>query len=284
MPRLGVVEDQAHDLIQRAADLRVAAATQIQEATDRYLDAAGLENISSYEWLQRSGRIGFTATVSKTILRAVNYIPLNQKLSEMVKSKSPVWKPLLEVTLPGTLRRGLRFKRIDADEEFGVRLVGQREGFNLVPVGRWIAKAYLPNDPLIYVPEGTIAVASQGGINETDSFARAQFISGKRLEYVYSEHFLRIIGDESIIPRGALYAYIRSNLAFRLLRSCAIGSMQQDFHSDLLAEVPVPIIDEHEAVSIDALVRDAHQKYDEAIDCEDEARTLVERTIEEGGR
>jgi type I restriction enzyme S subunit len=60
--------------------------------------------------------------------------------------------------------------------------------------------------------------------------------------------------------------------------------MQQDFHPDLLAEIPVPIVSDDEAMAIDLLVRDSFQKYDDAIDCEDQARTLVERAIEEGGR
>ena len=284
VPRLGDVEERAHNLVEKASELRLEAAKQIQNASLRFLSAAGIEDISAYDWIQRSGRIGFSTTISKNILRAVNYIPLNQELADTVKRESSSWRPLGELTLPGTLRRGLRFKRIDAEPEFGVRLVGQREGFHLVPEGRFIAKSHLPNDPLIYVPEGTIVVASQGGINETDSFARAQFMFGKRLEYIYSEHFLRIIADQSKILRGALFAYIRSNLAFRLLRSCAVGSMQQDFHPDLLAEIPVPIISDDESIAIDAIVRNAFQKYDEAIDCEDLARTLVERTIEEGGR
>jgi len=284
VPRLGDIEEQAHDLIERASELRVDAAKQIQDASTKYLAAAGISEISSYDWISNSGRAGFTAKISRNILRAVNYIPLNQELAETVKNSSPSWKPLGELTIPGTLRRGLRFKRVDAEPEYGVRLVGQREGFHLVPEGRFIAKSHLPNDPLIYVPEGTIVIASQGGINETDSFARAQFMYGKRLDYVYSEHFLRVIADETKIPRGALFAFIRSNIAFRLLRACAVGSMQQDFHPDLLAEIPVPIVSDDEAMAIDLLVRDSFQKYDDAIDCEDQARTLVERAIEEGGR
>lgn len=283
VPRLGEIEDKAHDLVQRAADLRVVAAAQINESTSRYLAAAGLDNISPYEWIKNSGRTGFTAKISRSILRAVNYIPLNQQLVEHVKIKSPKWMPLGKVTEQGTLKRGLRFKRVDADQEFGLRLVGQREGFHFSPEGRWIAKSYLRNDPLINLSEGAIVVASQGGINESDSFARAQFVYGKKLEYVYSEHFLRIISNEHIIPRGALFAYIRSNLAFRLLRSCAVGSMQQDFHPDLLAELPVPLIAEDEAKAIDILIRDSFQKYDEAIDCEDQARAIVEEAIEKGG-
>jgi len=59
--------------------------------------------------------------------------------------------------------------------------------------------------------------------------------------------------------------------------------MQQDFHPDLLAELPVPLIAEDEAKAIDILVRDSFQKYDEAIDCEDQARAIVEEAIEKGG-
>ena len=283
VPRLGEVEEQTHELVQKAADLRVEAAEEIKAASSRYLAAAGLEDISSYEWLQNSGRIGFTASISKTILRAVNYIPINQKLSEMVKSDSPEWKPLIKLTEPGTLRSGPRFKRIDSEPEYGVELIGQREMSNLVPNGRWISRN-LPKDSLIFAPEGTIMVNAQGGINETDSFARSQFISGKKLKYAFSQHFLRVIASEDIIPRGALFAYLRSNIAFRLLRSCAVGSMQQDFHPALLAEMPVPIIDNSEAKAVDEMIRSAYQKYDDAIDLEDEARALVENAIKEGGR
>ena len=284
VPRLGAVEDRAHELIQQAADLRVEAAAQIRAATDRFLLASGLKDIPAHEWQEKSGRIGFAASVTKVSLRAVNYIPLNLQLAEEVKSCSHKWKTLAEVTEPGTLRRGLRFKRIHADPEFGVELIGQREGFNLVPKGRWIAKSFLPNDKLLFVPDGTIVVASQGGLHETDSFARCQFITGKTLRYVYSEHFLRVIANEEEIPRGALYAYLRSNIAFRLLRSCATGSIQQDFHPELISELPVPIISKDEARAIDQMVRDSYRKYDQAIDCEDQARALVERAIEEGGR
>ena len=284
VPRLGEIEDQAHELVQKAADLRVEAAEKIKAATTRFLRAAGLEDISSYEWIKKSGRTGFTANISKTILRAVNYIPLNRQISEEIKAKSPNWKPLIELTEPGTLRSGPRFKRIDSDPEYGVELIGQREMSNLVPKGRWISKNHLPNDSLLFVPEGAIMVNAQGGLNETDSFARSQFIFGKKLRYVYSQHFLRVIANEELILRGALFAYLRSNIAFRLLRSCAVGSMQQDFHPALLAEVPVPIIDNSEEKAVDKIIRSAYQKYDDAIDAEDEARFIVEEAIRKGGR
>ncbi|MDT8590023.1 hypothetical protein [Escherichia coli] len=60
--------------------------------------------------------------------------------------------------------------------------------------------------------------------------------------------------------------------------------MQQDFHPDMIKQMPVPIIERAEAEKIDAAVRSAYKKFDDAIDAEDEAVALVERTIEEGGR
>jgi type I restriction enzyme S subunit len=284
VPRLGKIEDRAHELVQMAATLRVDAITQIKNATNQYLSAAGLQDITPYEWHQNSGMIGFTAKISRYLLRAVNYIPLNQEIVRDIKKSCPTWKPLGEITKTGTLRSGPRFKRIDCDPDLGVELIGQREISVLVPSGRWVARNKLPNDDLIFVPDGTIMVNAQGGLNESDSFARCQFITGKKLEYAYSQHFLRVIADEKKILRGALFAFFRSNIAFRLLRSCAIGSMQQDFHPDLIKEIPIPMISNISAIGIDSLVKNAYQKYDQAIDLEDEARTLVEYAIEEGGR
>jgi type I restriction enzyme S subunit len=60
--------------------------------------------------------------------------------------------------------------------------------------------------------------------------------------------------------------------------------MQQDFHPNMIKQMPVPMIDRTEAETIDVCVRAAYQKFDNAIDAEDEAIALVERTIEEGGR
>ena len=284
VPRLGGVENAVHDLIQKSADLRTEANKELISASSHYLTAAGIEDITPEYWHTNSGRMGFSSSVSKMSLRAINYLPVNQYLEDFVKRQSLSWKPLSAVTETGTLRSGPRFKRIDADPEFGVELIGQGECFNLRPSGRWIAKKYLPDDQLLFPPDGAIMIAAQGCAGEHDLFGRAQFITGKRLNYAYSQHFLRVIADESEIPRGALFAYLNSQIAYRIRKGYQIGSMQQDFHPDMIKQMPVPIIDRAEAEKIDADVRLAYQKFDEAIDAENEAIALIERTIEEAGR
>lgn len=284
VPRLGNVESAVHDLVQRAADLRVEAGSVLKEASLNYLSAAGIDDITAEYWRSNARQIGFASGVSKTSLRAMNYLPINQELESTVKARSAFWRPLIELTETGTLRSGPRFKRIDSDPEFGVELIGQGECFNLRPEGRWIAKKYLTNSQLLFPPDGAVMIAAQGCAGEHDLFGRAQFITGKRLNYAYSQHFLRVIAREDEIPRGALFAYLNSQIAYRIRKGYQIGSMQQDFHPDMIKQMPVPIIDRGEAEKIDAMVRSAYQKFDDAIDAEDQAIALVERTIEEGGR
>lgn len=283
IPRLENVETDVHELIQKASKFRSEAIRELESASAKFLTAATIKDITPQYWHSNSGRIGFATTVRKNSLRAVNYLPVNQYLEDYIRSQSPNWKLLEEVTEPGTLRTGPRFRRIDADPAFGVELIGQGECFSLRPKGRWIAKKYLPDDRLLFPPEGAIMIAAQGCAGEHDLFGRAQFITGKRLNYAYSQHFLRVIADENEIPRGALFAYLNSQIAYRIRKGYQIGSMQQDFHPEMIKKMPVPIIRRSEAEQIDAIVRAAYQKFDDAIDSEDEAIDLVERTIEKGG-
>jgi type I restriction enzyme S subunit len=283
VPRLGDIESKADRLIKRASTLRTEAINELKTASEEYLNAAGIGDISPEYWHENSRRIGFSTTVTKLSLRAMNYLPINKDLESRVKTTSTQWKELEQIVVAGTLRSGPRFKRIDSEPEFGVELIGQQECFNLRPSGRWIAKKYLPNDQLLFPPDGAVMIAAQGCAGEHDLFGRAQFITGKRLNYAYSQHFLRVIADENQMPRGALFAYLNSQIAYRIRKGYQIGSMQQDFHPDMIKKMPVPIIDRTEAERIDAAVRSAYKKFDDAIDAEDEAIALVERAIEEGG-
>lgn len=286
VPRLGNIEDKAHQLVQKAADLRYEAISQVVTATSEYVAAAGLNDISPIEWHKKSGKLGFAAALpNSNSLRAVNFIPLNKELESYVKTAKK-WAYIGDITKPGTLRTGPRFKRIDSapDPEFGVELLGQRDCFTIRPDGRWIAKKYLPKDELMFLPEGSTMIAARGGLDDSNSFARCQFIAGKRTQYAYSQDFLRVIPEQDKILPGCLFAFLRSEMAFRMLRGYSIGSIQQEYHPEMVKWMPVPLVDQETANRVNELVVDAYRKYDEAIDCEDQAQSLIERAIEEGGR
>ena len=281
MPRFGEeVEKKSHELVQEAAGLLVQYQSKLRAATALFFDSVGLTDISSSEWHSWGSDLGFSSEVGVQSLRALNFNPRFNRLCEMIKRGT--WKPLGKLCLSGTLKRGSRFNRIDADPEFSYKLIGQKELFWLRPEGRWIAKKYIPNDVL--VQEGSILAAARGTLGESELYCRAEFIHGKSIENAYSEDILRIIGNERVIDRGALFAFMRSETAFRMLRSISVGSKLQDHHYAMLPSLPIPFPPRDIRTQCHQLVIDAYVAREKAVELEDEARTLVERAIEEGGR
>ena len=61
-------------------------------------------------------------------------------------------------------------------------------------------------------------------------YCRAIFVTGSWLDYVYTQHFLRIVSGDPDFPGAYLFAFLRSEVAFRIFRSMSMGSKQQDIH------------------------------------------------------
>jgi type I restriction enzyme S subunit len=281
VPRLGPeVEMQAHVLVEESAKLLDKYQGGITEATKLYFDSVGLKDITSSDWYSWGADLGFAATAGAQSLRALNFNPRFQRLCERIK-KGP-WKPLGELCVAGTLKRGVRFSRVDAEPEHSYRLIGQKELFWLRPQGRWVAKNFSPDGVL--VEDGCVLVAAQGTLGESELYCRAEFATGKALKNAYSEHILRVLADQDVIGRGALFAFMRSESAFRMLRSISVGSKLQDHHYAMLPSLPIPYPPSDIRQRCNDLVFEAYEAREKAIELEDQARTLVERTIEEGGR
>ncbi|MBB5211473.1 methylation-associated defense system restriction endonuclease subunit S MAD5 [Microbulbifer hydrolyticus] len=278
VPRLGHVEEIADQMIQRAGSLLSNSQEKLNEATTLYFDSVGLKDITLTEWHSWGSDLGFSTSVDSRSLRALNFNPRFEKLCSKIRSGPH--KLLGELCHEGTLRRGNIFKRIDATPEHSYQLIGQKQIFWLRPEGRWIARSSVRDEVL--VPDGSILVAAQGTLGEGELFCRAEFITGSTLERAYSEHFLRVIADETQIERGALFSFIRSETSFRMLRSISTGSKLQDFHYAILPTLPIPYPDQVTRTRCNNLIMEAYESRDEALKFEDEARTLVERTIEEG--
>jgi hypothetical protein len=280
VPRLGELEKTAHDLVSKASTLLTLFQANLRQASELYFASVGLRDISPSEWHEWGSDLGFTASASVHSLRALNFNPRFDRLCGLIR-QGP-WRPLGQLCLPGTLKRGDRFNRVDADPEYAFKLIGQRELFWLRPEGRWIAKKHVPEDVL--VRNASILIAARGTLGESELYCRAEFIWGKMTENAYSEDILRVIGNEEVIERGALFAFMRSEVAFRMLRSISMGSKLQDHHHALLLSLPVPYPPSDVRKRCHQLVVDAYEARARAIDYEDQARALVEHAIEEGGR
>lgn len=279
VPRLGDIETRAHKLMIESASMLTVSQAKLNEATDLFFDSVNLIDIKPSEWHAWGADLGFACKAGIQSLRALNFNPRFLRLCEKIKQGS--WKPLGELCVPGTLKRGVRFNRIDAEPEFAYRLVGQKELFWLRPEGRWISKRFVPEGVL--VDDGCILVAAQGTLGESELYCRAEFATGKALENAYSEHILRVLADESTIERGALFAFMRSETAFRMLRSISVGSKLQDHHYAMLPSLPIPYPGADVRKRCNELVLEAYKARQRAVELEDQARSIVERAIAEGG-
>lgn len=280
VPRLGRdIEEQAHQKIVGATQLRSEYQMQIKTATDRLFEAVGLKDITSSAWHAMGSDVGFAQVLtSSESLRALNFNPRFQGLLTDLASKEH--EPLGNICAGGQLRSGLRFKRIDCEPSMGAKLVGQRELFWMEPEGRWISTRHAPDD--IFVEDETILIAAQGTLGENEVFCRAELITGPWLQQAYSQHFLRVRSGTPEVSGAFLFAFLRSEIAFRCLRSISVGSKQQDLHRAFLARLPIPLPSSEVRQEIEHLVRTAFQSRHEASALERAAVALVEAAIEEG--
>jgi hypothetical protein len=115
VPRLGDrIETLAHQKVAEAARLRSQYQDQVRSATRKLFESVDLKDITSGIWHNGSSDVGFVREISSTAsLRALNFNPRFLQLCESIRSSSS--RPLGELCKQGTLHRGGRHKRIDAD-------------------------------------------------------------------------------------------------------------------------------------------------------------------------
>lgn len=280
VPRFGAeLERSVHSKVDEATCLLATYQREVSQATADIFASVGLSDITAGEWHGWGVDVGFAIDqVHSPSLRALNFNPRFQSLVHRIMAGP--YKKLDEICLPGTLSRGGRFKRIDASPGHAYQMIGQKELFWLRPEGRWIAKTAMDSSSL-GIP-GAVLVAAQGTLGESELYCRAEFVWGTWTEMAFSEHILRVIADEEIMPRGCLFAFMRSETAFRMLRSISSGTKLQDHHYAFRGELPVPYPDKATQNAIHNKVVVAYEARHRAVALLDEATKLVEIAI--GGK
>ncbi|MEV7523768.1 restriction endonuclease subunit S [Streptomyces sp. NPDC091371] len=272
------LEERIHKLIEKSAELRAQCQKDLVAATKDFFDSNGLSELNEVGWHQQDRDLGFVVeSVGTTSIRALNFAPRARRLLEQLGSVPA--KSLGTICSGGYLDSGVRFKRVDSDSEHGAQLVGQRQGFWLRPEGRWISAAHAPRG--IFAEDETVMIAAQGTLGENEVFCRPLFVTGKWLDYAYTQHFLRVVSGDPEIPGAYLFAFFRSEAAFRILRSLSVGGKQQDIHEALRAEIPIPLAPPADRARIAATVRYAYNCRDRADVLEDKALALLTAAIEE---
>ncbi len=276
------VQEAVHKRILEMARLRTEAVKEYHQATTYVFKYLGLVDPSRHAWLSDTRRKAFTVThFSTKSLRALTYDPayteLCSSLEKIAHSK------LGELCDPEHFGSGIIFKRIDADPEFSVRLVGQREAFQYRPEGRWISRKSIEGLGLI-VPKGTTLIAAHGTLGETEVYCRSIYVTDRTASYAFSGDFVRCLPLEKKILPGYLFAFLRSEAAFRILRCISTGAKQQAPHPELLWNIPVPRLSLEQERQIHILVESGAKKQDRSLELEEEAWGQIEKWIMEETR
>ncbi|MGY1948302.1 methylation-associated defense system restriction endonuclease subunit S MAD5 [Nocardia asiatica] len=279
VPRLGnEIESHIDSLVQEAMTLRSKYQAGVVSATEDLFNSSGIPELLEYSWHSEPPDTGFVVTgLSANSLRALNYSPRAAQLIKRIRAVEH--RSLGDICRGGLLGSGKQFKRVDSDREHGVCLISQRQGSWMRPEGRWINPTMAPAG--IIVPDETVLLTAQGG---GDSFCRPLLVAGRWRDFAYTQHFLRIRSGDPAISGPYLFAFLRSEVAFRMMQSVSAGSMQQDIHYFLRQQLPVPLCDNESRARITETVRQAYRCRDEADVLEDEAMMLLENAIREAAR
>lgn len=279
VPRVGSEVEQRIDvLIQEAMELRYQFQVGVVDATRDLFESAGLPELLDLRWHDQLRDIDFSVTgLTSTSLRALNYAPRVRRVLNQLRSIPH--RTLGDICSGGSLRTGARFKRTEAHPANGVRLIGQRQAFWMRPYGRWINPDLAPSD--IRLHDETVLAAAHGTLGETEVYGRSIFVTGNWLNHAFSQDFLRILSGTKDFPGAYLFAFFRSEVAFRILRSMSTGGKQQDYHPDLLRTIPIPECTPSDRERIAETVRTAYRLREEADLKEDQALALLSEAVRE---
>lgn len=279
VPRFdSVVEERIDALINDAMALRQRYEDGVSAATRDLFESAGVPDLLDLRWHSRPRDLDFSITGPTAVsLRALNFAPRAQRILDRLASIPH--RTLGRICDGAYLGSGARFRRVDSDPEHGVKLIGQRQGFWMRPEGRWIDPRQAPSD--ILADHETVLIAAQGTLGEYEVFCRSILATGSWLENAYAQHFLRVVSGDVLFPGAYLFAFLRSEAVFRILRSMSTGSKQQDIHPTFRAELPVPVCAQADRERIAETVRLAYRDRDEADRKEDQAFTLLDEAVRE---
>ena len=280
VPRLGDVEDQVHELVQGAADLRVEASELLETAGKITNEQFGFP-----EKLALSHRVFSCAVASSTQvlqrLEATFHDAVAQE-SDRLLAGVPHKDELS--TLGISISETGRLKQVFVDEEYGAPFLTSGEIFRQrYEPNRFLSYRLLPDESEWATQEGDLLLARSGqvgGIIGRGVWADRRFAGG-----CVSVDVLRLGAQNSAILPGYLYAYLfLTDVGYRQLIRTAAGSSIPHLSAPDILRLQIPRCDNKIEEQINELVWNAGHKRAEAQEKEDEARTLVERTIEEGGR
>jgi type I restriction enzyme, S subunit len=280
VPRLGAVEEQAHDLIQRAADVQVESVGLRQQAGSLVNDICGFPGK-----LASSARIfAYSSAKSNDILRRLDatfHNPVAQKAEALTNAAGGI-------TLSAAGVSGFesnRMKQVFVEEGYGTPFITSGGIFSkTIMPERYLRNQLLGEDESWRMSECDTLIARSGQVGGI--IGRGVWADTRLDGFAASPHILRLRPTNEEFPPGYVYAFLcLTDVGYQLLARTAAGSSIPFLPLDAVLEIKIPTTPSlQQRQEIDGLVKRAGELRKQSQELEMEAVALVERTIEGGGR
>lgn len=176
-----------------------------------------------------------------TALRALNYIPAVEKLRSMRGGSGSV--PLHSLLMEMGKSYGSVFTRLDCRPPNGIELLSQTDMFATEPTGRRIRLDSMPNPEGHEVKGGQLLLAGAGTLGETELYGRGVLADSRLVgKYVGPDAMVLEFREPSSDDALCAYAFLSTQLGVHAIRSTSYGTKILRFRTDVLRELPIPVL------------------------------------------
>ncbi len=280
VPRLGAAEEQAHDLIQRAADAHVESGELRQQAGDLVNYICGFPGK-----LASGARIfAYSSAKPNDILRRLDatfHNPVAQQAEALTNAAGGI--TLCNAGVSGF--ESNRMKQVFVEEGYGTPFITSGGIFSkTIMPERYLRNQLLGEDESWRINEYDTLIARSGQVGGI--IGRGVWADIRLDGFAASPHILRLRPTSEEFPPGYVYAFLcLTDVGYQLLARTAAGSSIPFLPLDAVLEIKVPTTPSpQQRQEIDGLVKRAGELRKQSQELEMEAVALVERAIKEGGR
>lgn len=280
VPRLGVVEDQVHEMIQQAVNAQVESAELRKQAGGRVNHICGFP-----EKLAPGARIfAYSSASSMDVLRRLDatfHNPIAQQADSLTVAANGI--SLSAAGVSGY--ESNRMKQVFVEEGYGTPFITSGGIFSkTITPERYLRNQLLGDEETWRINENDTLVARSGQVGGI--IGRGVWADSRLDGFAASPHILRLRPTSEEFPPGFVYAFLcLTDVGYQLLARTAAGSSIPFLPLNAVLEIKIPTKPSiQERNEIDELVKRSGELRKHSQKLEMEAVALVERTIEAGGR
>ncbi|SHK88964.1 type I restriction enzyme, S subunit [Desulfatibacillum alkenivorans DSM 16219] len=278
VPRLGEVEERAHELVQQAADLRTEANEIKAKAIELYENEGAL---SLAEEEKQNGSVFGAAAVSSRYLtgRMDAFFHCGFHSEVLVRLEKSDCEKICVKDFAINLFEPKRFKRVQSQDENDIPFFGTTALMWSDPVPSYFLYPRQKGVDDYTINERTVLIPRSGQISGIIGTATLPY--GRLIGGAISEHAIRV-ECEKVIDAGYLFIALRSEIGMRQLKARAYGSSIPTLDTFQVGEVLLIDAGKQTRAAIGEMGLKTAQLRDQAIELENQARLIVEHAIEEG--